>query len=55
MYVKVRKLVAYLLRLMTNRMSAVKADMAVAFNRWKFMTADDHKNLNGVDRTKLVD
>lgn len=35
MFVKIRKLVGYLLRNLENKLKPVKADLSVAFNRWK--------------------
>ena len=35
-YVKMRKLLRYILRNMENKLKPVTADMSIAFNRWKF-------------------
>jgi len=35
-YVHMRKLLRYLLRNIENKLKPVKADLSIAFNRWKF-------------------
>lgn len=35
-YVKIRKLIRYLLNNMENRLCPNKADLSIAFNRWKY-------------------
>lgn len=60
-YVKMRKLLRYILRNMENKLKPVNADLSIAFNRWKFaqgamfqLQAKKEQNLNGVDRANLV-
>lgn len=50
MFVKQRKLVAYLLRNMENKLQPLKVDLSVAFNRWKF---SKRHLLAGIDRKNL--
>jgi len=35
-FVKMRRLLRYILRNMENKLKPVNADMSIAFNRWKF-------------------
>ena len=35
MYIKMRKLVSYLIRNMENKLHPTKADLSIAFNRWR--------------------
>lgn len=51
MFVKIRKLVRYLLRNMENKLHPVRADQSIAFNRWKY---DKNHLLVGKDRAVLV-
>jgi hypothetical protein len=39
---------------MENRLQPVKADLSIAFNRWKYNTGNSHKRLNGKDKKELV-
>lgn len=38
LYVKMRKLMRYILRNVENRLQPVRADLSIAFNRWKYST-----------------
>jgi len=51
MFIKIRKLVAYLIRNMENKLHPTKADLSIAFNRWR--TDKKHK-LVGHDRRDLT-
>lgn len=60
-YVKMRKLLHYILRNMENKLKPVNADMSIAFNRWKFaqgaffqVQKNKQQGLNGIDRSNLV-
>jgi hypothetical protein len=60
-YVKMRKLLRYILRNMENKLKPVTADMSIAFNRWKFtqgnmfqLQARKQQDLNGAERANLV-
>lgn len=35
MFVKIRRLVGYLLKNLENKLKPVRADLSVAFNRWR--------------------
>ena len=61
MWVKIRKLVRYILTNTENKLQPRKADLQIAFNRWKFIVGDwrqiisnKHEKLNGDDRSVLV-
>ena len=61
LFVKMRKLMRYILRNVENRLQPVRADLSIAFNRWKFATGsmakleqNKHQSLNGIDRGRLV-
>lgn len=51
MFVKIRKLVGYLLRNLDNKLRPVNADLSVAFNRWK--RHNSHFQ-SGVDKGLLI-
>lgn len=50
-YVKMRKLVRYLLRNIENKLKPIKADLSIAFNRWKY---NENSYLNGIDKKDLA-
>ena len=54
MYIKMRRLVRYLLRSMENKLAPVKSDLGLAFSRWKAKFANSNKILSGLDRTDLI-
>ncbi len=49
-----RKLLRYILRNIENKLQPVKADLSVAFNRWKFRIVQKNENLDGIDRGLLI-
>ena len=49
-----RKLLRYILRNIENKLQPLKADLSVAFNRWKFRIQQKNENLDGVDRGLLI-
>lgn len=49
-----RKLLRYILRNIENKLQPLKADLSVAFNRWKFRILQKNENLDGVDRGLLI-
>jgi len=51
MIVKMRKLLTYILRNMCNKLQPVKADLSIAFNRWKF---DKRHLLCGHEKEDLI-
>jgi len=53
-FVKFRRLLRYLGRNMMNKLQPVKADLSIAFNRWKYMTGKSHAAMNGLDKEVLV-
>lgn len=53
-FVQMRKLLRYILRNIENKLQPVKADLSVAFNRWKFTTVHRNQELDGIDRGLLV-
>jgi len=53
-YVKMRKLVRYLLRSMENKLTPVKSDLEVAFRRWKARHENSDKILNGLEKAQLI-
>lgn len=54
LFVKMRKLVKYHLNNMQNKLTPVKADLSIAFNRWQFQTGRSHLALNGLDKEVLI-
>jgi len=53
-FVQMRKLLRYILRNIENKLQPVKADLSIAFNRWKFTTVQRNQDLDGVDRGLLI-
>jgi hypothetical protein len=53
-FVHMRKLLRYILRNIENKLQPLKADLSVAFNRWKFRILQKNENLDGVDRGLLI-
>jgi hypothetical protein len=53
-FVHMRKLLRYILRNMENKLKPVKADLSIAFNRWKFRMIKKNDILNGVDRGLML-
>lgn len=53
-FIKMRKLVGFILNNMQNRLHAGKADMSYAFNRWKYMTSASLVDLDGTERKDLL-
>ena len=49
-----RKLLRYILRNIENKLSPVKADLSIAFNRWKSRILQRNLELDGVDRGILI-
>ena len=49
-YVKMRKLVGYILNNMENWMQPYKADLSWAFNKWKYYTGDTKQELTATTR-----
>ena len=54
MYIKMRRLVRYLLKGMENRLAPVKSDLVVAFSRWKAKFENSNRILSGIDRIDLI-
>lgn len=54
LYIKMKRLVRYLLKNMENKLVPVKSDLGIAFNRWKVKTEESNKILSGVDRSCLA-
>jgi hypothetical protein len=52
-FVQFKKLVRFHLYNMHNKLKPVKADLSIAFNRWKFSTGKSHIALNGLDKSVL--
>jgi len=52
--VHMRKLLRYILRNIENKISPVKADLSIAFNRWKQRIVHKNLELDGVDRGILI-
>ena len=62
MWVKIRKLVRYILQNTENKLQPRKADIQSAFNRWKYLVGDSkqtvsvkHGKLNGEERGVLIE
>jgi hypothetical protein len=53
-FVKLRKLIKYLLKNMENQLSPIKVDLQVAFNRWRTRHSDRLAQLSGTHRIALV-
>lgn len=53
-YVKMRKLVRYLLRSIENKLTPVKSDLEVAFGRWKARHENSNQILNGLEKAQLI-
>lgn len=51
-YVRMRKLIGFLLNNMENRLQPYKADLSIAFNRWKFFTGDTKVTLKAATRNQ---
>jgi len=49
-FVKLRKLVAWILRNMENRLQPVKANLSYAFNKWKHDAGNSKVKLGGTHR-----
>ena len=49
-----RKLLRYLLRNLENKLKPVKADLSIAFNRWKYSMIKKNDELDGVEKADLV-
>ena len=49
-FVRLRKLVGWILSNMENRLQPTKADMSYAFNKWKYGTGNSKKKLGGTHR-----
>ena len=45
-----RKLLRYILRNIENKLNPVRADLSIAFNRWKYRIVQKNEDLDGVDR-----
>jgi len=48
--VHMRKLLRYILRNIENKLNPVRADLSIAFNRWKYRIVQKNEDLDGVDR-----
>ena len=53
-FVNMRKLLRYILRNLENKLKPVRADLSIAFNRWKLRSNQKNDTLNGVDRVLLL-
>lgn len=49
-FVKLRKLVGWILRNMENRLQPRKADLSYHFNKWKYHAGESKKDLGGTHR-----
>ena len=49
-----RKLLRYLLRNLENKLKPVKADLSIAFNRWKYRMTTKNDELDGVEKADLI-
>ncbi len=49
-FVKMRKLVGWILRNMENRLQPRKADLSYHFNKWKYYAGETKKDLRGTHR-----
>lgn len=54
LFVKVRKLFKYILRNTENKLTPVKADLSIAFNKWRNHYDINISKLNRKDRIALV-
>lgn len=50
MYIKIKKLVRYHLRIIENKLAPVRADLQIAFARWKAKNENSIRTLNGLER-----